>query len=355
MKLSLCLLLVAAGAAAQKMSVPTATLRPADALTLPGGVDSNSPVVWDGEDGRTEMYVVTSINGQPARSAGSYLTLLDNLQPVALEPWPGGGVWMEAIVRDHDAWYGFYHNENRASACRGRDIAYARIGAARSDDFGATWTDLGIILDMPPEMFACGTANRYFAGGFGDMSVLPDRLHRDLYLYFSQYARDAGQQGIGVARLAWADRDAPVGKLMVWSNGIWMPGSVREDSDGRSQWVYPPATPLVRPTRPWHDTDRAADAYWGPSIHWNTFLRQYVMLLNRASDETFAQEGIYVSFNSRLGDPQAWSPPQRILGGGSWYPQVVGVEVGRGTDTWAGRVARFYMSGRSNHVIEFTP
>jgi hypothetical protein len=258
---------------------------------------------------------------------------------------------MEAIVKDHDEWYGFYHNENAASACANRNLAFARIGAARSDDFGATWTDLGIILDLPPATFACGTRNRYFVGGVGDMSVLLDRAHRDLYIYFSQYAREPSQQGVGVARLAWADRDAPVGKLMVWSNGVWLPPSWSDEDPGN--WVYPRATPLVTPSKPWHDNDRVVDAFWGPSIHWNSYLQQYVMLLNRATDESFGQEGIYVSFSRRLGEPLAWSAPQKILSGGKWYPQVIGIEPGRGTDAWAGQVARFFMGGRSDHAIEF--
>jgi hypothetical protein len=350
----LALLVVAMGdSAAQKAPVPAAQLLAAEPLTLPGNVDSNSPALWDRQDGRRDLFVLTSFAGQPSRATGDSLTTLDRPVPVVIEPWPGGGVWMEAIVKDHDAWYGFYHNENQASMCDGRNLNYPRIGAARSEDFGATWTDLGIILDLPPETFACGTRNTYFAGGVGDMSVLIDRMQRDLFIYFSQYARDRSQQGVGVARLAWADRDAPAGKLMVWSSGVWLPATLVDDEAG-DRWVYPKATALVAPTRPWHDNDRIVDAFWGPSIHWNSFLKQYVMLLNRASDETFAQEGIYVSFSPRLDDPSAWSAPQRILRGGKWYPQVVGLEAGRGSDAWAGQIARFFLAGRSDHVIEFT-
>jgi hypothetical protein len=351
----LALLLVVAGdPAAQKAPIPTAQLRTAEPMTLPGGVDSNSPAVWDRLDGRRDFFVLTSFAGLPSRATGASLTTLDPPVPVSIEPWPGGGVWLEAVVKDYDAWYGFYHNENRASVCANRNLNYPRIGAARSEDFGATWTDLGIILDLPPETFACGTRNTYFAGGVGDMSVLLDRAHRDLYIYFSQYARDPAQQGIGVARLAWADRDAPVGKLMVWSNGVWLPPASIGGEEAGGRWVYPRATPLVTPGRPWHDSDRVVDAFWGPSIHWNSYLKQYVMLLNRASDETFAQEGVYVSFSPRLGDPRAWSAPQRVLRGGRWYAQVVGLEAGRGSDAWAGQTARFFMSGRSDHLIEFT-
>jgi hypothetical protein len=38
--------------------------------------------------------------------------------------------------------------------------------------------------------------------------------------------------------------------------------------------------------------------------------------------------------------------------GGSWYPQVVGLE-GDGSDARAGRVVRFFVHGRSEEVIYF--
>ena len=59
------------------------------------------------------------------------------------------------------------------------------------------------------------------------------------------------------------------------------------------------------------------------------------MLLNRAKDENYTQEGIYVWYAPRLDDPSLWSAPQKILNGGRWYPQVVGSSVGTGTDKLA--------------------
>ena len=106
--------------AAQKMQVPTVTLRQTDPLVFPGGVDSNTPVVWDRTDGRTEMIVLTSVGGRPSRSTGDYLTVLSDAVPVSIEPWPTGGNWMEAIIQDEDTWYGFYHNENQAAICGNR-------------------------------------------------------------------------------------------------------------------------------------------------------------------------------------------------------------------------------------------
>jgi hypothetical protein len=80
----------------------------------------------------------------------------------------------------------------------------------------------------------------------------------------------------------------------------------------------------------------------------------YVMLLNRAKNTRYDQEGIYVSFAPRLDDPRLWSPPVKILNGGSWYPQVISEDDGVGTDKVAGEWARFFMAGTSQYLIHFT-
>ncbi len=254
------------------------------------------------------------------------------------------------------AWYGFYHHERPADECGRPDRQLPRIGAARSFDHGATWEDLGIVIDAPPDSAACQSANRFTLGGVGDVTAVLDPDGRDLFLYFSQYLRDASLQGVAVARLAWADRDAPIGKVTIWNDGAWLPAewvAASEETPELGTWRYPAGSPLVRPSRPFHDGQAAADVFWGPSIHWNTHLEQYVMLLNRAKDEHYAQDGIYVAFAATLDDPAAWSAPTRILQGGGWYPQVAGLETGRGTDRHAGQRARLFVTGVSSHVLEF--
>ena len=106
-------------------------------------------------------------------------------------------------------------------------------------------------------------------------------------------------------------------------------------------------TPIFPVTTDWNRPD--ADAFWEPSIHWNTHLRQYVILLNRAKDGKFTTEGLYVTFNGDLNNASGWSPPRKIpvpedkL---AWYPQVVGLDKSRReTDKLAGRVARFFIRG----------
>ena len=97
---------------AQSPATPKATLEPTTRLRLTGDVDSNSPAVWDLVAGVPRLFVTTSFNGRPSTEAGSTLTRLGLPYLGSLDPWPGGGVWMEAIVPDVDGtWYGYYHNE----------------------------------------------------------------------------------------------------------------------------------------------------------------------------------------------------------------------------------------------------
>lgn len=333
-------------------SAPSVQFLSAPLLRLPGEADSNSPGVWERVRGRNLLSVLTSVAGRPSVSTGQQVGSLGPARPVAIDPHPGGGVWMEAVVKDDEGtWYGYYHQENVAEMC-GTTRVIPRIGAVRSRDAGVTWEALGTILEAPPGSHDCVTFNAYFVGGVGDFSVQLDPESRDLYIFYSLYLRAQSQQGVGVARLAWADRDAPVGKVMVWRTRTWVPASVMMRPDESLRVIYPAAVPIFPTTQSWHDGDWAVDAFWGPSVHWNTHLGLYVMLLNRAEDETFRQEGIYVSYAARLDDPRSWSPPAKIMDGGKWYPQVIGLDQ-EGTDKVAGELARFFMSGGSTHFIRF--
>lgn len=362
---TVCASVVVLGATAelQVVRLPRAALTPAPAVHLPGSVDSNSPAMWDIDAGQRTLFVMTSAEGVPSIASGAAIDRMGAASAVAISPHPGHGVWMEAIVFDEvDTWYGFYHNEWPATRCGRDDRMVSRIGAARSSDRGRTWQDLGPVIQAPQSATACQSGNRYIIGGVGDLSVMLDAQKHYLYIFYSQYQQQAAAQGVAVARMQWADRDRPAGRLELWRDGIWepdagrrefqqtVPGSMRR----RLEWTYPAATPLVAPTQAWHDADHRVDAFWGPSVHWNTAVKQYVMLLNRAKDENYAQEGIYVSYAPRLDDPSLWTTPLKLLNGGRWYPQVVGTEAGRGTDKEAGASARFFMSGRSDWVITFS-
>lgn len=359
----------AIGVEAQTAAQPYAALLPATAVTFPSETDSNSPAVWELMDGQWVFSLFNSVNGQPVLSRGPDLTKLTRgSRPRFHGVPPEGGVWFESVIRDADSWYGFYHNERIIEGCGAPSKVLPRIGMARSEDFGATWVDLGPIIEAPTDAIRCTTRNFYFVGGVGDLSVMldPDRLFA--YIYYSQYLEAEGRMGVVVARLAWGDRDAPAGRVDVWSDGVWTPPTERkltieddvfrdEDTDPEPTvaggWEFPAASPFFASVNRWDDAAPGVDVFWGPSIHWNTAIQSYVMLLNRATGDKFDPGGIYVSFADRLDEPGAWSVPQLLLRGGAWYPQVIGLDPTVGSDTLAGGVARFFMSGTSTHLIVF--
>lgn len=305
-------------------------------VRFPEEVDSNSPSYWN--DAR-ELVLFTSV-GHPAFSVGRDLASLTPVGDVLLDSALPGGKWLEAVVRADDrTLYGYYHNEP-PGICPDSDLTAPQIGAAVSSDDGQSWRDLGIILTARPGFLHCDTPNTYFAGGVGDFSVMLDRSREYLYILFTTYAGVPGEQGVTVARLPWSERDRPVGKVLKYFDGAWSEPGL----EGAATAIFP-AMPL------WEDAE--TDGYWGPSLHWNTSLQQYVMLLNRTLGSTWVNEGIYVSFAPTLDDPDRWSEAQKILDGGDWYPQVVGLEHGHGTDRVAGKEAWFFLHGRSSFRIVF--
>ena len=310
----------------------------------PGETDSNSPAHWD----HGMLYVFNSA-GQPWRSSGRDVFRLDaDYRPCTYNNQANGGRWIEATWKSDDgALYGWYHLEpggifpGAHPESPKMKLTAPRIGAVKSTDNGATWQDLGIILEAPPPL-RCDTKNYYFAGGNGDFSVMLDSKGELLYFFVSSYTAAVAEQGVVLARMDWSRRDGPVGQVWKWHDGSWTEPGL----GGKATPVFPVAID-------WHRAD--ADAFWGPSIHWNTYLRQYVMLLNRAKDGRWTQEGLYVSFNPDLAKPKSWSAPQKMLestGADRWYPQVMGLEK-NGTDKLAGRTARLFVRGESRWEIEF--
>ncbi len=326
------------------------TLRPAPEIRFPGAerrspeepgdCDSNSPLHWSGGT----LYVFNSA-GHPWRAGGPDLFRLgESYLKTEYHNQTNGGRWIEATWKaDDGTLYGWYHFEP-AGLCPGTHLTAPRIGAARSRDDGAHWEDLGVVLEAQPGTLNCATKNFYFAGGNGDFSVLLDQRQEWLYFLISTYAGAVSEQGVAVARMRWADRDAPVGRVWKWHAGAWNEPGL----GGR-------VTPIFPARIDWHRAD--ADAFWGPSIHWNHHLRRYVMLLNRARDFRWTQEGVYISFNADLANPRGWSRPRKIRGdlkADDWYPQVVGLDTrDLETDKLAGRMARLFVRGRSQWEIEF--
>jgi hypothetical protein len=306
----------------------------------PGECDCNSAAHWSGET----LYVFNSA-GHPWRLGGPDLFHLDaSYVRTAYDNQVNGGRWIECTWKAEDGrLYGWYHLEP-GGLCPGTRLTAPKIGAVRSTDDGATWQDLGVVIEARPGTLNCETKNFYFAGGNGDFSIIVDAARQYVYFLVSTYAGDIAEQGVAVARMRYADRDQPAGKVWKWHNGGWAEPGL----GGR-------VTPIFTAFIDWHRSD--ADAFWGPSVHWNSHLGQYVILLNRAKDFKWTQEGVYVTFNRDLSQPGGWSKPQKILGdlrADQWYPQVLGLDKSKGeTDKLAGRVARLFVRGQSQWEILF--
>jgi hypothetical protein len=318
-----------------------AQVRAADLVTMPTEVDCNSPAFW--RDGRLFWF---GSHGRPWLSEGSSW----------LGPWNTGEIsfpslyamphWLESVnVDDEGTVWGWYHCEP-IGLVESSTLTAPKIGAVVSFDGGHTLSDLGNVLESGDPVDPTAQ-NGYFAGGHGDCSVILDQDKKFYYFLFDNYGGEAESQGVVVARMAYEDRFNPVGRVFKYYNGEWNEAGL----GGR-------VTPIFPVRRAWGFKD--PDAFWGPAVHWNTYLNCYVMLLNRAQGEPgWAQEGVYISYATDLGRPETWTTPVKLLDKSefpAWYffyPQVMGLEAG-GTDTLAGQTARLFVGGISKWEIEFS-
>ena len=306
-------------------------------LRMPGVVDSNSPAHW--QDGK--LFLFNSV-AMPIRSEGWTLDTLGQSRVVLFSHYQNLHRWIESTWRDPRTGrlYGWYHHEP-GLVCENAPLTAPMIGAAVSEDNGLSFTDLGIVLssgDAP----ACESRNGYFAGGHGDFSVLLDEQGEYFYFYFGNYGGEDARQGVAVARMAFDDLDDPVGNLWKFADGEW-------NEPGLGGQVTPALPARVN----WQRSD--TDAFWGASLHFNTALGKYVMLLTRSCcHEGWPSEGTYVTFNTNLGDPLGWSEPKKLLHEAGWYPQVIGLQPLE-TDKRAGDAARLFIGGESVWEIHFRP
>lgn len=307
-------------------------LRPAPPVSVPFLVDSNTATFWSG--GRLHLF---SSSGTPMISDGSQDGA--STQEVVLDTDEHMPMWIESVWVDSDGTiFGWYHHE-REHVCPGSTLTVPEIGAIVSVDQGRSFKDLGIILNSGDPV-DCTAQNGYFASGHGDFSVILDREHRYFYFLFSSYGGDVTGQGVGIARMPFLSRRFPVGTVRKYHNGEWFePGLGGQ------------LTPILPARAAWQRPD--TDAFWGPSIHWNTYLRKYVVLLNRSCcNPQWPQEGIYLTMNSSLSNPEAWTEPVKILEGGDWYPWVLGLGPGE-TSQQAGQAMRLYVRGVSEWEMVF--
>jgi hypothetical protein len=336
-----CALLSAAALFAQNFQIV-----PAPPTSMPARtVDGNSPAFRD-ENGILHVY--TSTGAEPTRMSGASVSELANdSQAPSVEPRDHYPIWIEGIWRDNDGTvYGWYHHEpSPQDVCGGGKLTAPRIGALVSVDGGVTFADLGLVLtsgDRPN----CSAQNGFFAGGHGDFSVVLDRDRQYFYFLFTNYGGSASHQGIAIARMAFADRAQPVGAVRKYFLGEWSePG------------VGGMVTPIFPATTAWDRSE--TDSFWGAAVHWNTALESYVVVMNRSCCKAnWPQEGIYITFNPDLAQPQRFTNPEKLLTAAEigfapgYYPQVFGLGEGE-TDSLAGSDARLFVKGTSKWRLIF--
>lgn len=312
-----------------------ATISPAPTIQFPAPVDSNSPAFRRAGD----LVLYNSTGDGPMRSNGPNQFNLAGSQPVILGPSIHRPYWIEATWIDNDgSVFAWYHHEPQG-VCGSIPLTAPQIGALWSADGGKSFIDLGIILQSGDPL-DCSAQNGYFAGGNGDFSVVLGKNQEFFYILYSNYGGPPESQGIAVARLPFERRANPFGAVQKYYQGQWLEPGI----GGR-------VTAIFLANAAWNRRD--ADAFWGPSVHWNSYLKTFVMLLNRSCcSPGWPQEGVYISYNPTLFDPSKWTTPVKILDGVAWYPQVMGYG-SVGTDKLAGKRARLYVFGESSWEIEF--
>ncbi len=345
--------------------LPSVVLKTAPLVQMPGvpvpgrklqhAVDSNSPVHWDGDT----VYMFNSYT-HPYRLSGPNLEHLGNRQLVRFNGLDDNlDIWIESTWKDPDGTlYGAYHYEPDTVCFSNSHLPTApRIGWIKSEDNGKTWQDLGFVIDANPSAINCNSASPWDAGGTGDFSFIPDRKHEYFYFYGTSYDPRFAEQGVFVARMPFADRNNPSGKVMKWYKGSWsQPGL----------WGH--VTPVFPAQKDYTHAD--AEMFWGPSIHWNTYLKMYVMVLNHAINTRLKSGGIYISFNRHIGNPNGWSKPRMILDPtqvqqatrkgsaqpdslkNGWYPEIIGMGKGQ-SDKLCGQTGRLFVAGMSRLEITF--
>jgi len=139
---------------------------------MPAQVDSNSPAWW--KDG--ELHLLNSIGNGPIASTGADQFHLGETAEVGIlrtNPWP---TWIEsAWIDPTGVVFGWYHQEH-FGVCPGTTFSVPQIGAVVSYDGGQSFYDMGAVLTSA-DPIDCRSQNGYFAGGNGDVSVIPDRKH----------------------------------------------------------------------------------------------------------------------------------------------------------------------------------
>lgn len=273
-----------------------------------------------------------------------------------------GAAWFETIYQDPTdktgkTLFALYHNENYPETLPYDSVsgkgyinyrwpqgltgpqspaAVCRIGIMKSTNGGHSWEDKGIVLeDLQPRMILkpFNTSNT-FAGGVGDPSAVASGEY--LYIFYGEYGfpgtydsttyspeKEAKGQCISIARIPLAELNNPVGKARRWDGKSFsaLPDGVGQPIATLQISVNEGGGAASSPTGGFH---------WGPSVSWNTYLNQWVMLMGHVTGSSWKGSKIFISFNanadlSKGDNAQQWTKPKLLLdkpGYTVWYPSL---------------------------------
>jgi hypothetical protein len=268
------------------------------------------------------------------------------VRPASLRVMPGPALpgsslplWVEATWRDEDGTvFGWYHHEPTPS-CRANALVAPQIGALVSHDGGQTFTDLGPVITTQYRE-DCDSRNGFFAGGHGDFAVIVDESKSFFYFVFSGHGTDPQTSGIAMARMAYADRLEPGGRVWKFYNGLW-------DQPGLHGKTTPLWSPALQPCE--------GEAWAAPSIYWNSYLREYVVLAHHSCSRAgpVPSAGVYISFLRDVANPALATAPQKLLDTQERRARIAGEDPNRQLRQ-VGKTARLVLNGRSVWELEFS-
>jgi len=328
-----------------------------------GPPEGNSPAFWS-RDGAPYLHVLTNNGRKTLRLSAPASNRWDSAWqtvPVDLPRSVVGrepALYIEAVERDDEGiLFGWYHLEIETCGVKGdeppcdlRGLMAPAIGMAISTDDGKHWIDRGLILTGEAAPCSTWNGNGNFNGGNGDFCVVLDPSHRFLFFYFTNYFGEPEEHGIALARMPWSARgEIPPSRFVEkWFGGAWSEAGL----GGRASAIIPAAVA-------WDEPDY--ESYWGPAVHYNTYLDALVMILNHTTGAggdacwPSRNEKIYIAYCPDPSHPAVWTGPVPLVSpvlGRTRYPQLLGTGPGE-TDRMVGRTARLFLHGTSTWLITF--
>ena len=222
------------------------------------------------------------------------------------DSWENGGSWLMSVFRENgDNFIGFYHAEDHWYPHTSNDIAWKSLAVTYSSDKGKTWSTGNQIITSPTSKPATPTW-----GGSGDCCVVWDHINKRWMCYYQENW------------ILMAVSTDPKGAPGTWKK--YYNGGFTENGLGGQHTKLP---------------GLSSASGGNPSVHWNTYLKKWVMVWHGWSPTR-----IYLSVSN---DGINWDEPKSIIvssiSGRAWYPTIIG-----NTDVEAGQIAKIYYADIAN-------